>query len=168
MVPVPFKVVPTAVSTLLPAFLQILEAAGESSFGMAMSSVVASSWIASIFSCRRNFSIFSVVKTEKNRTEGGQGSTGDFFLFPLLKKCQNYGDMRISRLFKRLRRWSSQPFRKRLLPGFAETLATVYWLRCGLFWRGQEPLVNKLNFVFFTDSVSELYGQTVYNICPYF
>jgi hypothetical protein len=29
-------------------------------------------------------------------------------------------------------------------------------------WTGQEPLVNKLNFVFFTDSVSELYGQTLY------
>jgi hypothetical protein len=32
MVPVPFKVVPTAVSTLLPAFLQILEATGECLF----------------------------------------------------------------------------------------------------------------------------------------
>jgi hypothetical protein len=40
-------------------------------------------------------------------------------------------------------------------------LATVYWLRWGLLWRWQEPLVNKLNFVFFADSVSELYGQRV-------
>jgi hypothetical protein len=37
----------------------------------------------------------------------------------------------------------------------------VYWLRRGLLWRAQEPLVNKLNFVFFTDSVSELHGQRV-------
>jgi hypothetical protein len=29
MVPVPFKVVPSTVNTLLPAFLQVLEAAGE-------------------------------------------------------------------------------------------------------------------------------------------
>jgi hypothetical protein len=34
-------------------------------------------------------------------------------------------------------------------------------LRWGLLWRGQEPLVNSLNSVFFTDSVSELYGQRV-------
>jgi hypothetical protein len=32
MAPVPFKVVPTAVNTLLPAFLQVLEAAGECLF----------------------------------------------------------------------------------------------------------------------------------------
>jgi hypothetical protein len=29
-------------------------------------------------------------------------------------------------------------------------------------WAGQEPLVNKLNFVFVTDSVSELYGKRLY------
>jgi hypothetical protein len=30
--------------------------------------------------------------------------------------------------------------------------------------RRQEALVVRLNFVFFTDSVSELYGQRMYNI----
>jgi hypothetical protein len=29
-------------------------------------------------------------------------------------------------------------------------------------WTGQEPSLNKLNSVFFTDSVSELYGQRLY------
>jgi hypothetical protein len=61
MVLVLFKVVPTAISTLLPAFLQVLEAAGECLFGMAMSSIVA----ALIFSCRHHFSSLSVVGTEK-------------------------------------------------------------------------------------------------------
>lgn len=49
-----------------------------------------------------------------------------------------------------------------LLPGLVETLATVHWLHRGLFWRGWEPLVNRMNFVFFTDPVSELYGQRLY------
>ena len=49
-----------------------------------------------------------------------------------------------------------------LLSGLAETLATVYWLRRELLRRGQEALVVRLNFVFFTDSVSELYGQRMY------
>jgi hypothetical protein len=51
---------------------------------------------------------------------------------------------------------------RQLFPGLPETLATVYWLQWGLLWRGQEPLVNKLNFVFFTHSVSELYWQRIY------
>jgi hypothetical protein len=38
----------------------------------------------------------------------------------------------------------------------------VYWLQTELFRRGQEALVVRLNFVFFTDSVSELYGQRMY------
>jgi hypothetical protein len=50
-----------------------------------------------------------------------------------------------------------------LLSGLAETLATVYWLRRELLRRGQEALVVRLNFVFFTDSVSELYGQRMYS-----
>jgi hypothetical protein len=29
-------------------------------------------------------------------------------------------------------------------------------------WTGQDSLVNKLNFVFFTDSVGELYGKRLY------
>jgi hypothetical protein len=32
----------------------------------------------------------------------------------------------------------------------------------GLLWRGQEPIVNKLNFVFLTNSVSEKYWQRLY------
>jgi len=43
-----------------------------------------------------------------------------------------------------------------LLSGLVDTLATVYWLQRELLWRGQEALVVRLNFVFFTDSVSEL------------
>jgi hypothetical protein len=50
-----------------------------------------------------------------------------------------------------------------LLSGHAETLATVYWLRRELLRRGQKSLVVRLNFVFFTDSVSELYGQRMSN-----
>jgi len=49
-----------------------------------------------------------------------------------------------------------------LLSGLAETLVTVYWRRRELLRRGQEALVVRLNFVFFTDSVSELYGQMMY------
>jgi hypothetical protein len=49
-----------------------------------------------------------------------------------------------------------------LLSGLAETLAKVYGLRRELLRRGQEALVVMLNFVFFTDSVSELYGQRMY------
>jgi hypothetical protein len=41
MLPVPFEVVPSAVNTLLPAFLQVLKAAGDSSFGMPVNSIVA-------------------------------------------------------------------------------------------------------------------------------
>jgi hypothetical protein len=46
-----------------------------------------------------------------------------------------------------------------LLSELAETLAT---LRRELLRRGQEALVVRMNFVFFTDSVSELYGQRMY------
>jgi hypothetical protein len=49
-----------------------------------------------------------------------------------------------------------------LLSGLAETLATVYCLWWELLRREQEALVERLNFVFFTDSVSELYGQRMY------
>jgi len=48
MIPVPFEVVPSAVNTLLPAFLQVLKAAGEclyASFGMPVSSIIAAAWI---------------------------------------------------------------------------------------------------------------------------
>jgi hypothetical protein len=49
-----------------------------------------------------------------------------------------------------------------LLAGLAETVATVHLLLRELHRRGQEALVVRLNFVFFTDSVSELYGQRMY------
>jgi hypothetical protein len=35
----------------------------------------------------------------------------------------------------------------------------------GTTLKGKEPLVNKLNYVFFTDAVSELYGKRVYIHC---
>jgi hypothetical protein len=38
----------------------------------------------------------------------------------------------------------------------------LYWLRRELLRRGQEALFVGLNFVFFTDSVWELYGQRMY------
>jgi hypothetical protein len=92
----------------------------------------------------------------------------DFFLFPRLKKrlkgrrhenrgysngCDNEAHMHFKRGIHQL------------LSGLAETLATVYWLRVELLRRGQEALVVRLNFVFFTDSVSELYGQRMYILC---
>jgi hypothetical protein len=43
-----------------------------------------------------------------------------------------------------------------LLSGLAETLATVYWLWRELLRRGQEALVVRLNFVFFTDCLRTL------------
>jgi hypothetical protein len=48
-----------------------------------------------------------------------------------------------------------------LLSGLAQTLATVYWLQRELLWGEQEAVFVRLNFVFFTDSVSELkmHGQ---------
>jgi hypothetical protein len=77
MLPVPFEVVSSAINTLLPAFLQVLKAAGECLFQNACE-LHRRSRLASIFSCRRPFSIFfSVVETEKNRTVRDQGSTGD-------------------------------------------------------------------------------------------
>jgi hypothetical protein len=49
-----------------------------------------------------------------------------------------------------------------LLSGLEETLATVYWLRRELLRSGEEALFVRLNFIFFTDSLSELYGQRMY------
>jgi hypothetical protein len=73
--------------------------------------------------------------------------------------------MRISRLFKRLRRWSSQAFRKRHSPPAFRTcrnLGNSILTARKLLRREQEALVVRLNFVFLTDSVSELYGQRMY------
>jgi hypothetical protein len=64
MLPVPFEIVLSAVNPLLPAFLQALKAAGESLFRNACE-LHRRSRLASIFSCRRPFSLFSVVETEK-------------------------------------------------------------------------------------------------------
>jgi hypothetical protein len=77
MPPVPFEVVPSTVITLFPAFLQVLKAAGECLF-----------WNACEFhrrSCLNSLdshvavllALFSVVETEKNRTERDQGSMVD-------------------------------------------------------------------------------------------
>jgi hypothetical protein len=57
MLPVPFEVVPSAVSTLLPAFLQVVKAAGECLFRNACE-LHRRSRLDSIFSCRRPFSLF--------------------------------------------------------------------------------------------------------------
>jgi hypothetical protein len=94
MLPVPFEVVPSAVSTLLPAFLQVLKAASECLFRNACE-LHRRSRLALIFSCHRPFSLFSVVETEKNCTEGDQGSTGDGAVLPIftqnlmLTRCSN-------------------------------------------------------------------------------
>jgi hypothetical protein len=77
MLSVPFEVVPSAVNTLLPAFLQVLKAAGEFLFRNACEfhrrSLLNSldSHVAVLLA------FYSVVETEKNRTERDQGSTGD-------------------------------------------------------------------------------------------
>jgi hypothetical protein len=77
MFPVPFEVVPSAVITLFPAFLQVLKAAGECLFrnacGLHRRSRLNSldSHVAVLLA------FFSVVETEKNSTERDQGSTGD-------------------------------------------------------------------------------------------
>jgi hypothetical protein len=57
MLPVPFEVVSSPVNTLLPAFLQVLKAAGECLFRNSCE-LHRRSRLASIFSCRRPFSLF--------------------------------------------------------------------------------------------------------------
>jgi hypothetical protein len=57
MLPVSFEVVPSAVNTLLPAFLEVLKATGEHLFRNACE-LHRRSRLASIFSCRRPFSLF--------------------------------------------------------------------------------------------------------------
>jgi hypothetical protein len=80
MLPVPFEVVPSAVSTLLPAFLQVLKAAVECLFRNAcephrrsrlnsLESHVAV--LLAFFFSREN------TKKKKNCTERDLGSTGD-------------------------------------------------------------------------------------------
>jgi hypothetical protein len=77
MLPVPFEVVPSTVNTVLPAFLQVLKAAGECLFRNACE----------LHRCSRLNSLDSHVavllafcqswKQKKNRTERDQGNTGD-------------------------------------------------------------------------------------------
>jgi hypothetical protein len=84
-------------------------------------------------------------------------TTRYFFLFPRLKKrlksCCDDGAHR-----------HSERGPHQLLSGLAEILATVYWLGGNYFEGDRKQLVVRLNFVFFTDSVSELYGQRMYTI----
>jgi hypothetical protein len=77
MLPVPFKVVPSTLITLFPAFLQVLKAAGECLFQNACE-LHRHSLLNSLNShVAVLLAFFSVVETEKNRTERDQGSTGD-------------------------------------------------------------------------------------------
>jgi hypothetical protein len=76
MLPVPFEVVPSAVNTLLPAFLQVLKAAGESLFRNAYELHRRSRLNSLDSHVAILLAFFSVVETEKNGTERDQGSTG--------------------------------------------------------------------------------------------
>jgi len=76
MLPVPFRVVHSAVNSLLPAFLQVLKAAGECLFRNAcgLHRRDRSNILGILMSPS---SQHPVVETEKNRTERDQESTGD-------------------------------------------------------------------------------------------
>jgi hypothetical protein len=77
MLPVPLEVVPSAVTALLPAFLQVLKAAGECLFRNACELHRRSRLNSLDSHVTVLLAFFSVVETEKNRTERDQGSTGD-------------------------------------------------------------------------------------------
>jgi hypothetical protein len=77
MLPVPFEVVPSAVNTLLPAFLQVLKAAGECPFRNACELHRRSRLNSLDSHVAVLLAFFSVMETEKNCTERDQGSTGD-------------------------------------------------------------------------------------------
>jgi len=76
--------------------------------------------------------------------------------------------MRISGLLKWLRRWSSQAFRKRHSPAAFRTCrntGNIVLTAEGTTWQGTGSISCEVEFcIFFTDSVSELYGQRMYNI----
>jgi hypothetical protein len=76
MLPVPFEVVPSTVNTLLPAFLQVLKAAGECLFRNACE-FHRRSRLNSLNFHVVLLAFFSDMETEKNRRERDQGSTGD-------------------------------------------------------------------------------------------
>jgi hypothetical protein len=76
--------------------------------------------------------------------------------------------MRISRLFKRLRRCNSQACRKRHSPGafrICRNAGNSVLTAEGTTSKGTGSISCWFNFVFFTDSVSELYGQRCSFIC---
>jgi hypothetical protein len=77
MLPAPFEVVPSAANTLLPAFLQVLKADGECLFRNACE-LYRRSRLASIFSRRRPFSLFSVMATEKKSHGERSGEYGGY------------------------------------------------------------------------------------------
>jgi hypothetical protein len=77
MLPLSFEVVPSAVKTLLPAFLQVLKAAGECLFRNACKLHLRSRFNSLDSHVLVVLALFSVVETEKNRTEKDQGSKGD-------------------------------------------------------------------------------------------
>jgi hypothetical protein len=77
MLPIPFEVIPSAVNTLLPAFLQVLKAAGECLFLNSCELHRRSCLNSLDIPMLPSLSFFSVVETEKNRTERDQGSAGD-------------------------------------------------------------------------------------------
>jgi hypothetical protein len=77
MLPVPLEVVPSAVNTLLPAFLQDLKAAGECLFQNACELHRRSRLNSLDSHVTILLAFFSVMETEKYRTERDQGSTGD-------------------------------------------------------------------------------------------
>jgi hypothetical protein len=69
MLPVPFEVVPSAVNTLLPAFLQVLKAAGECLFQNACELRCRSRLNSLDSHVAVLLAFFSVVETEKNQRE---------------------------------------------------------------------------------------------------
>jgi hypothetical protein len=77
MLPVPIEVVPSAVTTLLPAFLQVLKAAGECLFRNACELHCRSRLNSLDYHVAVLLAFFSVAETEKNRMERYKGSTGD-------------------------------------------------------------------------------------------
>jgi hypothetical protein len=77
MFPFPFEVVPSAVNTLLPAFVQVLKAAGECLFRN-VCELHRRSRLASIFSCRRTFSLFFQSWKQKQSHGARSGEYGGF------------------------------------------------------------------------------------------
>jgi hypothetical protein len=88
-----------------------------------------------------------------------------------------YGDEALSRarlfgwhwrfVLGRVRRWSSQEFRKRHSPAAfrnCRNAGNSVLTAEGKTSKGTGSISSEIEFVFFTDSVSELYGQRMYII----